>query len=405
MINRHETANDKNQEANSYGSLGWSRQSRGNLVAPSTCLTRNETNMPQKEHRESLKNAKRIVVKAGSKVLVEGSGRPDKEQLTELVSELARLQNNGCQVAFVSSGAVGAGLDALGFKTRPTETHDLQMAAAVGQINLMSLYHDLFVAKDCGIGQVLLTHDVLQDRERHLNARNTLLNLIAHRIIPIINENDAVSSEEINFGDNDMLAALVAILIDADALVLLSSPDGLRDGDDRVSFIKEVDEDVLELVADKTDLLSTGGMESKLKSAQLAAHNGIPVVIANGRKAGVLDNIFQGLDEGTLLFPQDGTISNRKRWIAYFNRSEGHLVVDDGAVKALNNGKSLLSVGITQLKGKFHIGDMVDIQSADGQRVACGLVEYANEEIETLKGQQTDDKSGVVIHRDNLVLF
>jgi glutamate 5-kinase len=359
--------------------------------------------MAQKKHRESLKHAKRIVVKAGSKVLVEGSGRPDREQLTELVGALTRLQNNGGEVAFVSSGAVGAGLDALGFKTRPKATHDLQMAAAVGQINLMSLYHDLFLANDCGIGQVLLTHDVLQHRERHLNARNTLLNLIAHRIIPIINENDTISSEEIKFGDNDVLAALVAILIDADALVLLSSTDGLRNGDERVPYIEEVDGAILELVADKADLLSTGGMGSKLKSAQLAAQNGIPVVIANGRKAGVLDHIFQGLDEGTLLFPKAGTISNRKRWIAFFNRAEGHLVVDDGAVKALENGKSLLSVGIKSVKGNFKVGDMVDIQSMDGEQIARGLVEYTNVEIETLKGCHTDGKDGVVIHRDNMV--
>ncbi|MDF7808571.1 glutamate 5-kinase [Pontiellaceae bacterium B12219] len=359
--------------------------------------------MAQKKHRESLKHAKRVVVKAGSKVLVEGSGRPDREQLTELVGALTRLQHNGGEVAFVSSGAVGAGLDALGMKTRPKETADLQMAAAVGQIGLMSLYHDLFKANGCGIGQVLLTHDVLQDRERHLNARNTLLNLIAHRVVPIINENDTISSEEIKFGDNDVLAALVAILIDADALVLLSSTDGLRNGDERVSYIEEVDDGILDLVADKADLLSTGGMGSKLKSAQLAAHNGIPVVIANGRKTGVLDNIFQGLDEGTLLFPKTGTISNRKRWIAYFNRAEGHLVVDDGAAKALENGKSLLSVGITSVKGKFKVGDMVDIQSTDGNRIARGLVEYTNVEIETLKGRHTDGKDGVVIHRDNMV--
>jgi glutamate 5-kinase len=156
-------------------------------------------------------------------------------------------------------------------------------------------------------------------------------------------------------------------------------------------------------VADKTDLLSTGGMGSKLKSAQLAAQNGIPVVIANGRKPGVLDNIFQGLDEGTLLFPKKGTISNRKRWIAYFNREEGHLVVDDGAVKALENGKSLLSVGIKSIKGKFKVGDMVDIQSMDGNHIARGLVEYSSKEIDALKGRHTDDKSGVVIHRDNMV--
>ncbi|MDF7822872.1 glutamate 5-kinase [Pontiellaceae bacterium B12227] len=362
--------------------------------------------MAYKKHRESLKNAKRVVVKAGSKVLVESSGRPDDRQLKLLVDELATFHKNGGEVAFVSSGAVGAGLDALGLKTRPKEVQDLQMAAAVGQICLMSVYNDLFRANEIGIGQVLLTHDGLKDRERHLNARNTLLNLIANRIVPIINENDAVSAEEIKFGDNDVLAALVAILIDADALVLLSTTDGLRDEDDnRVSYIEEVDNDVLELVSDTADKLSTGGMASKLNSAQIAAHNGVPVVIADGRKAEVLTRIFAGEDEGTLLFPKAGNISKRKRWIAFFNRAEGRVLVDDGAVEAMRSGSSLLPVGIKEVQGSFQVGAMVDVESLSGDHVASGLVEYASDEIETLKGQKTSGKSGEVIHHDNMVLL
>lgn len=362
--------------------------------------------MTQKIHRDALKNAKRIVVKAGSKVLVQSTGRPDKRRLGLLVDELSQFQNEGGEVAFVSSGAVGAGLEALGIKTRPKAMPDLQMAAAVGQIRLMSVYDELFSQGKCQIGQVLLTHDALKHRERHLNARNTLLNLISNRIIPIINENDAISTEEIKFGDNDVLAALVAILIDADALILLSTTDGLRDGENRrVSFIEEVDDEVLELVADKQDNLSTGGMASKLQSAQIAAHNGIPVVIANGRKTGVLSRIFQGLDEGTLLFPKAGNISRRKRWIAFFNRSEGHLVIDEGAANALNKGKSLLPVGIKSVEGSFKVGAMVDIQTLEGDRVARGLVEYASDEIDQLKGQKTAGKTGEVIHRDNMVIF
>jgi glutamate 5-kinase len=358
------------------------------------------------QHRDALKNAKRIVVKAGSKVLVQSTGRPDKRRLGLLVDELAQLQDSGGEVAFVSSGAVGAGLEALGMKTRPKAIPDLQMAAAVGQIRLMSVYDELFSQNKCRIGQVLLTHDALKHRERHLNARNTLLNLIANRIVPIINENDAISTEEIKFGDNDVLAALVAILIDADALVLLSSTDGLRDAENkRVSFIEEVDDDVLELVADKQDHLSSGGMASKLQSAQIAARNGIPVVIANGRKTGVLTRIFAGKDEGTLLFPKAGNISKRKRWIAFFNRAEGHLVVDDGAATALGKGKSLLPVGILAVEGRFKVGAMVDIQTSDGARIARGLVEYSSAEVDELKGQKTAGKSGEVIHRDNMVIL
>jgi glutamate 5-kinase len=361
--------------------------------------------MTQTKHRDALKNAGRIVVKAGSKVLVQNSGRPDRHQLKKLVDELSEFQNNGREVAFVSSGAVGAGLEALGMKTRPKAMPDLQMAAAVGQIRLMSVYDELFGQNRCRIGQVLLTHDALKHRQRHLNARNTLLNLIANRIIPIINENDAISTEEIKFGDNDVLAALVAILIDAEALVLLSSTDGLRNGDERVSFIEEVDDGVLDLVADKQDHLSTGGMASKLKSAQIAAHNGIPVVIANGRKAGVLSRIFNGEDEGTLLFPKETNISNRKRWIAFFNRAEGHLVVDAGAAEALGKGKSLLPVGIKAVEGSFKVGAMVDIRSINGAHLARGLVEYTSSEIDQIKGQKTDGKAGEVIHRDNMVIL
>ncbi len=357
------------------------------------------------QHRDALKTAKRIVVKAGSKVLVQSTGRPDSRRLKLLVDELAQFQNNGGEVAFVSSGAIGAGLEALGMKTRPTAIPDLQMAAAVGQTRLMSLYDQLFGASKCNIGQVLLTHDALKHRERHLNARNTLLNLIAHRIVPIINENDAISTEEIQFGDNDVLAALVAILIDADALVLLSTIDGLRDGKQRVSYIEEVDDDVLGLVADKQDNLSSGGMASKLKSAQIAAHNGIPVVIANGRKTGVLTRIFQGLDEGTLLFPKAGNISKRKRWIAFFNRAEGHLVVDAGAGAALAKGKSLLPVGIQAVEGDFKIGAMVNIQTVEGAPIARGLVEYSSTDINRIKGRKTSDTIGEAIHCDNMVIL
>jgi glutamate 5-kinase len=362
--------------------------------------------MVQKKHREALKNAKRVVVKAGSKVLVESSGRPDQRQLNLLVDELAQIQNSGGEVAFVSSGAVGAGLEALGMTTRPKEIPDLQMAAAVGQIRLMSAYDQFFSTNEIQIGQVLLTHDALKHRERHLNARNTLLNLISNRIVPIINENDAISTEEIKFGDNDVLAALVAILIDADALVLLSTTDGLRDEENnRVSYVEEVDDTILGLVSDKQDKLSTGGMASKLKSAEIAAHNGIPVVIANGRKTDALTRIFAGEDEGTLLFPKAGNISKRKRWIAFFNRAEGHLTVDDGAAKALHSGNSLLPVGIKSVTGHFKVGAMVDIQSESGEPIARGLVEYANHEIDEMKGRKTSNSAGEVIHRDNMVIL
>ncbi len=207
-----------------------------------------------------------------------------------------------------------------------------------------------------------------------------------------------------------MLAALVAILVDADALVLLSSTDGLREPDGhgktrRVSFIEQVDEDVLGLVADKQDNLSSGGMASKLQSASIAARNGIPVVIANGRKTGVLTRILEGRDEGTLLLPKDANISKRKRWIAFFNRSEGQLAIDDGAVAALGRGKSLLPVGIVGIEGQFKVGAMVEIRSTGGRHVARGLVEHSSDEIRSLMGRHTDGKTAEVIHRDNMAML
>jgi len=345
------------------------------------------------------------VVKAGSKVLVRSDGRPDKRRMGLLVEELAGFRLSGGDLAFVSSGAVAAGLEALGLSTRPKTIPGLQAAAAVGQIRLTSLYAELFGRHKCGVGQVLLTHDALKHRERHLNARNVLLHLFAQGIVPVINENDAVSTEEINFGDNDVLAALVAILVDADALILLSTTDGLRDGSRRVPYVEEVDEGVLALVADKRDRLSTGGMASKLQSAQLAADNGIPVVIANGRKTGVLARIVSGEDEGTLLFPKASSISRRKRWIAFFNRSEGRLVVDDGAAAALERGKSLLPVGIRAVEGRFRVGAMVEIRTLSGRRVARGLVEYSADELARIKGRKSPEKSKTAVHRDNMVLL
>ena len=362
------------------------------------------------QHREILCSAKRVVVKAGSKVLVQRSGRPDRARMQKLVTELTQLHKTGVETALVSSGAVGAGLDALQQRIRPSDMADLQMAASIGQHRLMGIYGDLFSKNKCTIGQVLLTHDVLKDRERHLNARNTLLHLIANRIIPVINENDTISTEEIKFGDNDVLAALVSILIDADALILLSTTDGLREPTAngrtrRVSYIDEVNDSILAMIEDKQDVLSTGGMTSKLQSAELAAHNGIPVVIANGRKDEVLARILRGEDEGTLLFPKDKQISKRKRWIAFFNRVEGKITIDKGAEKALLTGHSLLPVSILKQEGDFKLGAMVEIISQDGHTIGRGLVEADSQELAARNSSEAPAKEQPIIHYDNLVLL
>lgn len=255
-----------------------------------------------KETRNSLKQAKRVVVKVGSRVLVDETGKPDHDRIFSLVSSLAAGHSETHEMLLVSSGAIAAGIEALKMTQRPTALPDLQMAAAVGQTRLMNLYSHLFGQKHIMVGQVLLTDAIFRVSDGRTNAKNTLLNLIEHRIIPIINENDAVSTEEITFGDNDILASLVATLVNADVLILLTTTDGLRDGNgDRVPFIERVSEDILALDRGKNENLSTGGMKSKLMSAAKAAEADIPVVIADGRQDGIIQSILNGDDAGTLI--------------------------------------------------------------------------------------------------------
>ena len=262
------------------------------------------------QHRDALKNAKRIVVKAGSKVLVQSTGRPDSRRLKLLVDELAQFQNSGGEVAFVSSGAIGAGLEALGRKTRPTAIPDLQMAAAVGQTRLMSLYDNLFGENKCNIGQVLLTHADFLHKVRMTNVRRTLANLLQNRVVPIVNENDVVADEEIRadlaLGDNDYLAGLVAKLVRADVLILLTTVDGLREVDSkgrsrRVHHLENVNRAAFALVQDGADPLSRGGMVSKLKAAQAVSGAGCSAVIANGRGDNVICRVMNGEDVGTFI--------------------------------------------------------------------------------------------------------
>ncbi|MCX6996735.1 MAG: glutamate 5-kinase [Kiritimatiellaeota bacterium] len=375
-----------------------------------------------RQQRDLLRDAKRVVVKIGSRVLVQRNGRPDLRRLRALTQDLARLQRQGVEVVVVSSGAVGAGMQALGMKTRPKEITDLQMAAAVGQSRLMALYDKLFAAERLRIGQVLLTHDDLKDRHRHLNARHTLLNLLGHFIIPIINENDVVSVAELKFGDNDVLAALVTLLIHADLLVLLTTVDGLRapagaGRTRRVACLQELTPDALALAQGKGSDLSTGGMASKLRSADMVAHVGTAVVIANGRMPQIVARICAGADVGTLIppaLPPDEAGGAFKRWLAYFQKAKGHLKIDDGARAALEiKGGSLLPIGLLAVEGRFDEGDVVDIRSLDGGLVARGLSEYSSGDLQKIRGHRSDevpdllgaDGPAEVVHRDKLVLL
>jgi glutamate 5-kinase len=378
--------------------------------------------MAKDESRLALQSARRIVVKAGTRVLVQANGRPDQQRLRALVKDLVALKRSGREVILVSSGAVGAGMEALGLKSRPTRLPDLQMAAAVGQTRLMTKYQSLFEKERTRIGQILLTHDDLKHRTRHLNARNTILNLLRNDIVPVVNENDVIATEEVRFGDNDQLAALVATLVDADLLVLLTSTDGLRaptasGRTSRVSHLPAVTKAALALARGKGSQMSTGGMASKLESAQTAVDMGTPVVIANGRKTGILSDILDGKNTGTLIGLPAGEsrkARSRKQWIAFFHRAAGTVVVDEGAVQAIvTRGKSLLPIGVSDVIGDFPAGSMVNIRGLDESLIARGLADYSSGDIRRIQGRRSSALKAIlgqvdydeVIHRDNMTIL
>ena len=381
--------------------------------------------MPHVSARTKLTSSRRIVVKIGSRVLVQRNGRPDLRRMTELADGIAALHRAGREVIVVSSGAIASGLQALGMKKKPDDLPTLQMAAAVGQSRLMAAYDKLFARKKCRIGQVLLTHDDLEHRRRHLNARNTMLKLLEHRVIPIVNENDVVSVDEIKFGDNDALASRTAMLVEADLLILLTTVNGFHVVDAKgrkrkVPFLPAVTSDTLSHASGKGSAFSTGGMASKLTSAAEAARMGTAVVIANGRQDGILQSVLAGANVGTLIPPveaadaSNGALNRRRRWVAFFHHAKGHLAVDDGARDALlQRGKSLLPVGIREVVGDFSPGDLVDIHDLGGRLLAQGLVDYSSTEIRLLKGLKTHairerlgpDAPDELVHRDNLVLL
>ncbi len=379
--------------------------------------------MSKEVQRPGWGDARRIVVKIGSRVLVQRTGRPDRRRMRELVRQLADLRAEGRQVVVVSSGAIASGMEALGLKQRPKDVAGLQMAAAVGQSRLMAAYDELFGARGCRIGQILLTHDDLKHRGRHLNARTTMMALLEHGIVPIVNENDVVAVEEIKFGDNDLLASLVAMLVEADALILLTTVDGLRapagpGRTRRVARLEGVTAEALGLAHGKGSELSTGGMLSKLQSAGMVVASGIPEVIANGRTDGVIEDVVAGRDTGTLIVPGGrvpaGLQSHRKRWIAFFHKTPGSLVIDDGARDALLcRGRSLLPIGVKAVEGAFGAGAVVNIKTADGAVVARGQVAYGSADIERVRGHKTAELAQLlghagateVVHRDNLVVL
>ena len=378
--------------------------------------------MTQLEHKqEILRRTRRVVVKIGSQILSSAEGI-EEGRLRGLVRELADLHDQNKEVVIVSSGAVAAGMSRLGRKERPKSIPEKQALAAVGQIKLMALYEGFFSKFDKSVAQVLLTHEDLANRQRYINAKHTFQMLLESEIIPIVNENDTVAVEEMKFGDNDHLSALVATLLEADLLVILSDVEGVYDKDPRMHESAEL----IPLISDAKSLrqsivgtslsaAGTGGISTKLSAAEEAAAAGIPTIIASGLESGVLGKVFgENAAVGTLILAEANRLTSRKHWIAYNLKPVGEVVVDHGAHEAVVlKGKSLLPSGLKEVRGAFGVGDCVRCMSAEGQEFARGLVNYSALELNQIKGLHTSKIEKVlgykayeeIIHRDDLVLL
>ena len=370
--------------------------------------------------RDKVTGAQRWVVKIGSALLTADGRGLDRGAMAVWVEQMVALRRAGVELVLVSSGAVAAGMSRLGWTARPSAIHELQAAAAVGQMGLVQAWESSFGEHGLHTAQVLLTHEDLSDRKRYLNARTTLRTLVELGAIPVINENDTVATDEIRFGDNDTLAALVANLVEADLLVILTDRDGMFDADPRnnpdaqLIFEARADDPALDAVAGGTGgALGRGGMQTKLRAARLAARSGAYTMIVGGRIERVLDRLKAGERLGTLLSPERGLLAARKQWLAGHLQMRGTLTLDAGAVKALTvDGKSLLPVGVRAVEGSFRRGEMVACVGPDGQEVARGLANYAAAEAQKIVGLPTDRIEAVLgyidepelVHRDNLVL-
>jgi len=376
-------------------------------------------NSKKRTRNDILKRARRVVVKIGSTVVTSGRSGVNKARIADISAQLAWLTEQGVEVIVVTSGAVAAGMSKLGLTEKPKAIELKQAAASVGQSSLMRVYEKSLAKHGINVGQMLLTGADLVDRRRFLNARNTLNKLIEYKVIPVINENDTVSVEELKFSDNDNLAALVANLAGADTLVILSDVDGLYDQDPAnkgaklISEVAKITPEVERLAGGSCSVYGTGGMASKLSAAKKAGAGGAACFIINGRKKGSINALFEGGDLGTVFFPSGEQLTSKKHWLAFTMRGKGRVVVDDGAAKAIvAKGKSLLPSGIIAVEGKFSAGDAVEICSEDGRAIARGLIHYSHEELDKIKGKKSSDIEGVlgykycdeVIHRDDLVV-
>ena len=361
--------------------------------------------------RAALVSARRIVIKIGSRLLVEApASRP-----ALIADQVVELRRRNVEAVIVSSGAIALGMRRLGLAARPAELPGLQAAAAVGQSRLMQHWEHAFAPHEIEIGQVLVTHDDLADRRRFLSARLTLRALLDHGVVPIINENDTVATEEIKFGDNDQLAALVCNLVSADALVILTDVEGVRDATGvRMPVVRDIDREAAPVAGGSASGVGSGGMASKVGSARIVTRTGVPAIVAPGREPDTIVRVLAGADVGTLFVPSGSVLSSRKHWIAYGTKPAGRLVVDDGAARALvSGGKSLLPAGISAVEGNFELGDMVSIARGDGSEIARGLAAYPSDDLRKIQGLQSaaiEARLGYksieeAVHRDDLVIL
>lgn len=371
--------------------------------------------------RSNLVDAKRIVVKVGTSTLTYGTGKLNLDQIEKVVRELSDLANQGKEIILVSSGAVGAGMARLGLKDKPKTMPEIQAAAAVGQGILMHTYEKLFGEYGQIVAQVLLTREDSVMRKRYVNSRNTLMSLLAMKVIPVINENDAVAVDELKIGDNDTLSAMVASIVDADLLIILSDVDGLYTANPQSCADARLIEEVTDITAEIEALAGgpgtptgTGGMHTKIQAAKIAVNSGVVMVIASGGRSGVIREIVNGVKLGTLFLPKENRLHIRKRWLAFGARVHGSVTVDKGCEKAiLKGGSSLLAAGIKAVDGNFEHGNTIRILTAEGREIARGIANYNAAEARRIMGAHTNEIAAIlgdkpydeVIHRDNLVLL
>lgn len=355
--------------------------------------------------KQSEKSYKRIVVKIGSSLFYSGKKKLDFTLLGDLAGQISELIKEKKEVVIVSSGAIALGMSVLGLESRPKELSYLQAIAAIGQNELMNNFRALFKKSGINCGQVLLTWEDFDSRKRYLNAKNTLLTLLKLKSVPVINENDTISTEEIKFGDNDRLSALVAGLINADLLAILSDVDGLLERDKKtvVSVVDEITPRIKALASPTDKHTSVGGMITKIEAAKIAVDSSIPCVIANGRRKDIVLTMAKKPQEaGTIFLPRKEYLAAKDRWIAFGAKPKGKIIVDEGAKKALVNNKSLLSVGVKNIEGAFNCGDIVSITDEQGGEFARGKICVSYDQLENVKGRRFEKE---IIHCDNIVIL